>query len=99
MFEQDILSSVITVKGRNAQRARGKILDLGIEVYAERGAEAPEPGSDIKVLDWQLAVLVGGGRCLRGVLEWNEGRGGFRLRRSAAGRDDAGATWGGRHSV
>ena len=39
---------------------KGKILDLGIDVYAERGSEAPEPGSDIKVLDWQLAVLVGG---------------------------------------
>ena len=39
---------------------KGKILDLGIEVYAERGAEAPEAGSDVKVLDWQIAVLVGG---------------------------------------
>jgi acyl dehydratase len=59
VFEQDILSSVITVKGE-MPAGNGKILDLGIEVYAERGSEAPEPGSDIKVLDWQLAVLVGG---------------------------------------
>ncbi|MBT6587027.1 MAG: hypothetical protein HON77_22265 [Gammaproteobacteria bacterium] len=53
------MSSVITVKGE-MPAGNGKILDLGIEVYAERGSEAPEPGSDIKVLDWQLAVLVGG---------------------------------------
>jgi hypothetical protein len=59
VFEQDVLSSVITVKGETSA-GKGKILDLGIEVYAERGSEAPEPGSDIKVLDWQLAVLVGG---------------------------------------
>ena len=59
VFEQDILNSVITVKGETSA-GKGKILDLDIEVYAERGSEAPEPGSDIKVLDWQLAVLVGG---------------------------------------
>jgi acyl dehydratase len=59
VFEQDILSSVITVKSE-ITLDRGRILNLGIEVFAERGSEAPEPGSDIKVLDWQLAVLVGG---------------------------------------
>ena len=59
VFEQDILSSVIMVKGETLT-GNGKILDLCIEVYAERGSEAPEPGSNIKVLDWQLAVLVGG---------------------------------------
>ncbi len=59
VFEQDILSSVITVNSE-IPLDKGRILDLGIEVYAERGSEAPEPGSDIKVLDWQLAVLVGG---------------------------------------
>ena len=58
VFEQDILGSVITVKGETLT-GNGKILDLCIEVYAERGSEAPEPGSNIKVLDWQLAVLVG----------------------------------------
>ncbi len=63
VFEQDILSSIITVKRETLVgkgKGKGKILDLGIEVYAERGSEAPEPGRDIKVLDWQLAVLVGG---------------------------------------
>lgn len=59
VFEQDILSSVITVNSE-IPLDKGRILNLGIEVYAERGSEAPEPGSDIKVLDWQLAVLVGG---------------------------------------
>jgi len=59
VFEQDILNSVITVKGE-ITTGKGKILDLGIEVYAERGAEAPEAGNGVKVLDWQIAVLVGG---------------------------------------
>ena len=53
------MNSVITVKGE-ITTGKGKILDLGIEVYAERGAEAPEAGNDVKVLDWQIAVLVGG---------------------------------------
>ena len=59
VFEQDILNSVIHVR-EETPVAGGRILDLGIEVFAERGAEAPEPGEGIKVLDWQLAVLVGG---------------------------------------
>jgi len=60
VFEEDILSSVITVKAVTAVTGGGKLLDLSIEVFAERGPEAPEPGSDIKVLDWQLAVVTGG---------------------------------------
>ena len=59
VFEQDILNSVIQVR-RETPVPGGRILDLGIEVFAERGAEAPEPGEGIKVLDWQLAALVGG---------------------------------------
>lgn len=58
VFEQDILRSVITVK-RELPVDGGRVLELGIEVFAERGSEAPEPGKDIKVLDWQLAVLAG----------------------------------------
>ena len=40
--------------------ACGRILKLGIEVFADRGEEAPKRETDIKVLDWQLAVLAGG---------------------------------------
>jgi hypothetical protein len=39
---------------------QGRILKLGLEVFSERGGEAPEPGTGIKVLDWQVAVLAGG---------------------------------------
>lgn len=56
VFEEDILRSKITVHGREPTGS-GEILDLGIEVYADRGPQAPEPQKDIKVLDWQLAVL------------------------------------------
>jgi acyl dehydratase len=58
VFEEDILGSVITVKDV-LETDNGRVLDLGVEVFAERGSEAPEAGKDIKVLDWQLAVLVG----------------------------------------
>lgn len=61
VFEQDILGSVITVH-ESLPVEGGRVLKLGIEVYAERGDQAPEPGTDIKVLDWQLAVLAGGER-------------------------------------
>lgn len=57
VFEEDILRSRITVSASHPCDI-GRILDLSIEVLAERGPEAPEPGSDIKVLDWQLAVLA-----------------------------------------
>ncbi len=57
VFEQDILRSVITVTDE-IKLPNAKILNLAIDVFAERGKEAPEPGSDIKVLDWHLAVVV-----------------------------------------
>ena len=59
VFELDILNSVITIK-EEISVGNGKIFKLGIEVYSERGSEAPEPGVDIKVLEWELAVLTGG---------------------------------------
>lgn len=58
VFEEDILHSVITVDGE-IESPVGKILKLTLEVFAERGENAPESGKDIKVLDWHLAVLVG----------------------------------------
>jgi 2-methylfumaryl-CoA hydratase len=58
VFEQDILRSVITIVEETKVES-GRILKLHIEVLAERGDQAPEPGKDIKVLDWQLAVLTG----------------------------------------
>ncbi len=59
VFEEDMLSTRIRVN-RCLPVSGGQIMDLSIEVFAERGHQAPEPGKDIKVLDWQLAVLTGG---------------------------------------
>lgn len=56
VFEQDILRSVITVE-KKVDLDVGGIVDLGVEVYATRGSEAPEAGDNIKVLDWKLAGL------------------------------------------
>ena len=59
VFEEDILRSEITIN-EIMPTACGRILKLGIEVFADRGEEAPKRETDIKVLDWQLAVLAGG---------------------------------------
>jgi acyl dehydratase len=59
VFEEDILSTRITVN-EVMSIEQGRILKLGLEVFSERGGEAPEPGTGIKVLDWQVAVLAGG---------------------------------------
>jgi len=56
VFDQDILRSVIRIE-RKIDLDTGGIVDLGVEVYADRGSEAPETGTDIKVLDWKLAGL------------------------------------------
>ena len=57
VFEQDVLRSEITLKSIE-QYARGRIAEVLVETYADRGSEAPEAGTDIKVLDWSVAVLV-----------------------------------------
>ena len=59
VFEEDILSSKITVNNVVVVNG-GRLMNLDIEVFAERGGQAPEAGADIKVLEWKLAVLTGG---------------------------------------
>lgn len=56
VFEQDILRSVVTVEDKTDLDVGG-IVDLGVEVFATRGSEAPDAGDNIKVLDWKLAGL------------------------------------------
>lgn len=58
VFEQDILRSEIVVEKKTAAPTGGGLLDLTIKVFAERGENAPKPGSDIQVLDWGLVVLM-----------------------------------------
>lgn len=57
VFEQDVLRSQVTLNSVE-QHEHGRIADVLVETFADRGSEAPEPGTDIKVLDWSVAVLV-----------------------------------------
>lgn len=59
VFECDILRSVVTLE-EIVQTTRGTIGFVRVETFADRGSEAPEPGADIRVLDWRLAVLLAG---------------------------------------
>lgn len=59
VFEDDILRTEITVEDKHPLEGRsGGLVDLHVLVFAERGKEAPEPGKDIKVLDWHLIGLM-----------------------------------------
>jgi acyl dehydratase len=59
VFEGDILRSQVTLLDSRPVTG-GSIAVLHVETFSERGAEAPEPADDIKVLDWRVAVLRGG---------------------------------------
>ena len=56
VFEQDILRSEVTLVDKHKLQ-EGGIVMLHVETFATRGTEAPQPGEDIKVLDWHLAAL------------------------------------------
>lgn len=58
VFEGDILSSTVTLESVNPADT-GDIGIINVRTFAERGAEAPEPGADIPVLDWRFAALLG----------------------------------------
>jgi 2-methylfumaryl-CoA hydratase len=60
VFEGDILRSVVRVIDTIESDKAAGVLRMHVEVFADRGDQAPEPGSDIKVLDWQLAGLLAG---------------------------------------
>lgn len=59
VFEQDILRSMVTLQDTQAA-AGGAIGIVHVETFADRGREAPQPGENIKVLDWHLAILLAG---------------------------------------
>ena len=56
VFEEDILRSELLV---NQVRDHGgySLLDLSVEVYAERSAALKNESSEIKVLDWRFAAV------------------------------------------
>jgi len=57
VFEGDVLRTQILVEAVQPL-ASGGLVDFRARVFAERGPEAPEPGSDIPVLDWRLVGLL-----------------------------------------
>ena len=58
VFEGDILSSELTVEEKHPLDRGGGLLDLSVQVSAERGPEAPEPGQSARVLDWRVIVAM-----------------------------------------
>jgi acyl dehydratase len=57
VFENDILRSEVEIGPRHQLAGGGGLVDLEVEVFAERGDQAPEPGQDIRVLDWRVLGL------------------------------------------
>ena len=58
VFEEDILSSRIHVREVH-DVAGGRLMKLAIDVFAERVDTSGGTQSNIRVLDWQLAVMTG----------------------------------------
>ncbi len=59
VFEQDILTTRCTPVEVIGQLHDGaQIVKLHVETFADRGAEAPNAETEVKVLDWSLAVLL-----------------------------------------
>ena len=57
VFEQDILQTEIKVVAKQPLKTGG-LLDLHVEVFAERGPEAPKHDTHVKVLDWKVIALM-----------------------------------------
>ncbi|MEW5057118.1 MAG: MaoC family dehydratase [Cycloclasticus sp.] len=58
VFEDDILRSEVTVLKKTPLAGGGGLIDLQVNVYADRGDNAPKPGKDVHVLDWGLVVFM-----------------------------------------
>ncbi len=57
MFENDILRTEVEIGSKHPLAGGGGLVDLNVQVFAERGDQAPEPGQDIQVLDWHVLGL------------------------------------------
>jgi acyl dehydratase len=58
VFEGDILRSEVTVDKKTELEQGGGLLDIRLNVYAERGEYSPTQGADVHVLDWGVVVLM-----------------------------------------
>ncbi len=56
VFEGDILATEVAVSSLEPLASGGGLAHLNVGVEAERSAGAPEPGSRVKVLDWDLVA-------------------------------------------
>jgi len=57
VFENDILRTEVEIGPKHRLTGGGGLVDLNVQVFAERGDQAPEPGQDIRVLDWYVLGL------------------------------------------
>jgi len=58
VFENDILRSEVTVKNKTPLDTGGGLVEVQINVFAERSETAPTSAKDAQVLDWGLVVLM-----------------------------------------
>jgi acyl dehydratase len=58
VFEGDILRTEFTIDAKHALASGGGLVDLHAVVYAARGDQAPEPGTNAPVLDWRVIGLM-----------------------------------------
>lgn len=58
VFEGDVLRTEVAVEAAHPLAGGGGLLDLRALVFAERGAQAPEHGRDVSVLDWRVIALM-----------------------------------------
>jgi 2-methylfumaryl-CoA hydratase len=58
VFENDILRSEVIVKNKTPLDTGGGLVELQINVFAERSETAPTSAKDAQVLDWGLVVLM-----------------------------------------
>lgn len=58
VFENDILRSEVIIKNKISLATGGGLVELQINVFAERAKTAPKSAKNTQVLDWGLVVLM-----------------------------------------
>ena len=58
VFEGDILRSEVSIDNKTPLQTGGGLVDVRVQVWAERGDNAPAPDKEVPVLDWALVALM-----------------------------------------
>ena len=58
VFEGDVLATTVLVSHCQSQPDGSVLVELHATVQATRADESPDPGTDVKVLDWELVALI-----------------------------------------